>query len=667
MGKKKIPIKEICNRTDLANTYRKRKPGLLKKAYEIVQQCGVEIKMLLSDIDDHVHYYSHIKSENSSFSDFHLDKIMRENKLMTYNTDELKGVFAELNAETVIIDDDRSEKSINFSTKTAANSKTPELFTEAHKKKMMKEKHAMTDSMLKKREIFELLNMEFVNMNTPRDVPKIAYDERFTKKQQPIPLLNSITQLDNKLVNISDMRMKTLYDNISRLNLANPYFYNLEAIIITQTFKYLLDCYHNVEMTENRQISNRSRIINDLLRDFPKEDQIKYQEIIANNSLDKPLMQKLWTINERLLAWIFKSNYLTKENWMVHFFDFTIEKIKELNLEFNSTTELEECVKVCLNAFMTKIFRIEKANEEAMQEQLKYTNPQQFNLLLEHLRKTNEIHRKNLDDKSSMLLEPHNNNLPKSPIEESNNFIRTPAPHVTKPYEGMKVQDNHLSLSNYETPNYESLENKITKNQKSLNIEIPKKIILPEEKTQNDELNNELLNSQQTPKFAPQVPQNMQHYTKMFPYQADLNKSQFEIPKHETQMSEKQGLNRPKVDTNYMQTKVEELKKSMTEQELEKISSIQMERLGSTMSFGQDELSMNRLKSIDSRMSNAMSFGQDEVPINRLKNPDSEINQDLRSNNVEVHLQRQDSDQYYLDIANQLSNEIIQGNNQTNS
>lgn len=138
--------------------------------------------MLLSDIDDHVHYYSHIKSENSSFSDFHLDKIMRENKLMTYNTDELKGVFAELNAETVIIDDDRSEKSINFSTKTAANSKTPELFTEAHKKKMMKEKHAMTDSMLKKREIFELLNMEFVNMNTPRDVPKIAYDERFTKK-----------------------------------------------------------------------------------------------------------------------------------------------------------------------------------------------------------------------------------------------------------------------------------------------------------------------------------------------------------------------------------------------------------------------------------------------------------------------------------------------------
>ena len=65
MGQKKIFIKPINDHTEKANTYRKRKLGLLKKAYELAILCGIEIKVMISDIDQYVHYFSSTEEANS--------------------------------------------------------------------------------------------------------------------------------------------------------------------------------------------------------------------------------------------------------------------------------------------------------------------------------------------------------------------------------------------------------------------------------------------------------------------------------------------------------------------------------------------------------------------------------------------------------------------------
>lgn len=551
MGKKKIPIKEICNRTDLANTYRKRKPGLLKKAYEIVQLCGVEIKMLLSDIDEHVHYYSHTKSKNSSFSDKHIGKIIRENKLMTYSTDDLRGVFAELNADTVMVDDDdRSSKSFNLSTKNAANSKTPEQFTEAHKKKMMKEKNVVTDIMLKKREIAEFVNMDFFNQNMHSVATKIPMNEAFREKLPPIPLLSSISKLDEKFVNIPDVRMKDQYKTLSsKLNLANSYFYNLGAIIITQTFRYLLDCYHNVEVNENNQMDNISLILNQMLSGFPKEELIKFQDVIAKSDPEKPLMEKLWCINDELLKWIFKMSSVTPEaGWMFQLYHYTYNKIKELNLEFQSINEVEACIKMFLGSFVNE--KIRELQQLAFKEKLMNSDPSQINLYMNTYLSNPPSNISPIEKNAAMFFDPNqaNNNQVR---ENDNSMAMKSVPNLNN-YEthssSPTIYETHRELedtmnTNKQEKNYgqklglSNYEDNSQKMQKYSNLEIQDNVKPPDEEIHNEFQINP--NVQQTPKFGHNIPQNMQHITKMFPYAADFNQPKIEPHKMEYELEKK--------------------------------------------------------------------------------------------------------------------------------
>ena len=91
MGQKKIDIKPISDHTEKANTYRKRKLGLLKKAYELAILCGIEIKVMISDIDQYVHYYSSVEENSKVLNEQSVTKKILENKVIIY--DDLKDAF----------------------------------------------------------------------------------------------------------------------------------------------------------------------------------------------------------------------------------------------------------------------------------------------------------------------------------------------------------------------------------------------------------------------------------------------------------------------------------------------------------------------------------------------------------------------------------------------
>lgn len=68
MGRKKIEIKLIENNKSRLATYRARAKNLIKKASELTTLCGINVSILMSDVNDNLHYYS-----NTNSSKFKID------------------------------------------------------------------------------------------------------------------------------------------------------------------------------------------------------------------------------------------------------------------------------------------------------------------------------------------------------------------------------------------------------------------------------------------------------------------------------------------------------------------------------------------------------------------------------------------------------------------
>lgn len=359
MGQKKIFIKPINDHTEKANTYRKRKLGLLKKAYELAILCGIEIKVMISDIDQYVHYFSSTEEANSKVqNEQSVYKKIIENKVIVY--DNLQDAF-ENNPDP---------------------KKTPFIFRESTKK--MRNQAQITN--LRKREISDLsrfdnvkdldnvyiYNMISKNYNTDNQVKdyepnsiikngcsnKAGYaQEGHTKKKrlinlEPIPLLLEKSHLDEQLIKINNPEIRNYYSSLDKLAEVQSQTNDIRGIISCHTFKYLVDCYLNLE---KNKIGTPEFKLCERLKEYPEDlliDHIKSIDRVYNRT--DLILEKSQEYNQKLVEYcIIQKN--SKENHFSNFLEHSqrvlVARQDELMNE-NLRPYLEDFVKETFNDFI---------------------------------------------------------------------------------------------------------------------------------------------------------------------------------------------------------------------------------------------------------------------------------------------------------------------------